>query len=51
VYSAFEKASDHTAFKATLRDFLVQLKEFSTGSNDELFLEETEAAQVSGIVR
>lgn len=45
VYSAFEKAADNTAFKATLRDFLVQLKEFSTGSNDELFLEETEAAQ------
>ena len=33
---------DINAFKLTLRDFLIQLKEFS-GDNAELFLDEKEA--------
>jgi len=35
---------DRQAFKLHLRDFLVQLKEFSSTDNAELFLEEQEAA-------
>eukprot|EP00727_Mastigamoeba_balamuthi_P006331 m51a1_g2318 putative exportin-1 (1057) ;mRNA; f:487141-490960 len=37
-------SSELASFKATLRDFLVSLKEFS-GDNAELFLEEQEAAK------
>jgi len=36
--------SDINRFKLALRDFLIQLKEFS-GDNTELFLEEKEAEQ------
>jgi exportin-1 len=35
--------SDINRFKLALRDFLIQLKEFSSGDNAELFLEEKEA--------
>jgi exportin-1 len=45
VFGAFERANDLAAFKAHLRDFLVQLKEFAVTDNEELFLEEREAAQ------
>lgn len=45
VFGAFERANDIVAFKAHLRDFLVQLKEFAGSDNEELFLEEREAAQ------
>ncbi|KAH7924554.1 hypothetical protein BV22DRAFT_1012975 [Leucogyrophana mollusca] len=34
--------SDINRFKLTLRDFLIQLKEFSSGDNAELYLEEKE---------
>jgi exportin-1 len=39
-----EYHSDINRFKLALRDFLIQLKEFS-GDNAELFLEEKEAEQ------
>lgn len=42
VLSLEEYHSDINRFKQSLRDFLVQLKEFS-GDNAELFLEEKEA--------
>ncbi|KAH7889656.1 CRM1 C terminal-domain-containing protein [Phlebopus sp. FC_14] len=35
--------SDINRFKLALRDFLIQLKEFSSGDNAELYLEEKEA--------
>lgn len=35
--------SDINRFKLALRDFLIQLKEFSSGDNTELYLEEKEA--------
>ena len=35
--------NDINRFKLALRDFLIQLKEFSSGDNAELFLEEKEA--------
>jgi len=35
--------NDINRFKLALRDFLIQLKEFSAGDNTELFLEEKEA--------
>ena len=38
-----EYHSDINKFKLSLRDFLVQLKEFFAGDNAELFLEEKEA--------
>lgn len=38
-----ENHNDINRFKLALRDFLVQLKEFSAGDNTELFLEEKEA--------
>lgn len=45
VNGLFALSSDLQAFKAHLRDFLVQLKEFSSGNNnEELYLEEKEAA-------
>lgn len=37
-----ELHNDHNRFKLALRDFLIQLKEFS-GDNAELYLEEKEA--------
>ncbi|KAF9466324.1 CRM1 C terminal-domain-containing protein [Collybia nuda] len=38
-----ENHNDINRFKLALRDFLIQLKEFSAGDNTELFLEEKEA--------
>jgi len=38
-----ESHNDINRFKLALRDFLIQLKEFSAGDNTELFLEEKEA--------
>jgi exportin-1 len=43
VVGVFDPNKDLAAFKNHLRDFLVQLKEFS-GDNEELYLEEKEAA-------
>jgi len=43
VMGLFELNKDPAAFKIHLRDFLVQLKEFS-GDNEDLYLEEKEAA-------
>jgi len=43
VLGLFDLKKDLSAFKNHLRDFLVKLKEFS-GDNEELYLEETEAA-------
>jgi exportin-1 len=40
-----EYHADINRFKLALRDFLIQLKEFS-GDNAELFLEEKEAEQL-----
>jgi len=42
VTGLFDLNKDLVAFKNHLRDFLVQLKEFS-GDNDDLYLEEKEA--------
>jgi exportin-1 len=44
VLALFDARKDLNAFKNTLRDFLVQLKEFA-GDNDDLFLEEKEASE------
>ena len=44
VMSLGEYHADINRFKLALRDFLIQLKEFS-GDNAELFLEEKEAEQ------
>jgi exportin-1 len=38
-----ENHNDLNRFKLALRDFLIQLKEFSVSDNAELFLEEKEA--------
>jgi exportin-1 len=38
-----ESVHDVNRFKAAVRDFLIQLKEFSASDNAELFLEEKEA--------
>jgi exportin-1 len=43
VMNLAEYHNDITRFKLALRDFLIQLKEFSAGDNAELFLEEKEA--------
>jgi len=45
VVSLGEYHADINRFKLALRDFLIQLKEFS-GDNAELFLEEKEAEQL-----
>ena len=45
VMSLGEYHADINRFKLALRDFLIQLKEFS-GDNAELFLEEKEAEQL-----
>lgn len=37
-----ENHNDINRFKLALRDFLIQLKEFSAGDNAELYLEEKE---------
>lgn len=37
--------ASHDKFKLNLRDFLIQLKEFSAGDNTELFAEEKEQAE------
>ena len=42
VTSLTETHNDINRFKLGLRDFLIQLKEFSAGDNAELFLEEKE---------
>ncbi|KAF8810133.1 hypothetical protein BYT27DRAFT_7187000 [Phlegmacium glaucopus] len=42
VSSLSENHNDINRFKLALRDFLIQLKEFSAGDNTELFLEEKE---------
>ncbi len=43
----FDMVKDIGLFKSHLRDFLVQLKEFSSGDNEELFLEEREATVIA----
>ncbi|KAF8162898.1 CRM1 C terminal-domain-containing protein [Crassisporium funariophilum] len=42
VAALVENHNDINRFKLALRDFLIQLKEFSAGDNTELFLEEKE---------
>ena len=42
VTALMENHNDINRFKLALRDFLIQLKEFSAGDNAELFLEEKE---------
>ncbi|KAF4615334.1 hypothetical protein D9613_003249 [Agrocybe pediades] len=42
VNALIEQHNDITRFKLALRDFLIQLKEFSAGDNAELYLEEKE---------
>jgi len=42
VTALFENHNDINRFKLALRDFLIQLKEFSAGDNTELYLEEKE---------
>lgn len=41
-----ESTNDLVRFKSAVRDFLIQLKEFSAGDNAELYMEEKEAAEV-----
>ena len=43
VTALIENHNDINRFKLALRDFLIQLKEFSAGDNTELYLEEKEA--------
>ncbi len=43
IQSIFDPSKDLQAFKQALRDFLVQIKEFSGEDNSELFAEEREA--------
>lgn len=45
IHNLGEHHADINRFKLALRDFLVQLKEFSGDDNAELFLEEKEAEQ------
>lgn len=40
----FTLNNDLIKFKLNLRDFLIQLKEFSSGDNSELFAEDREIA-------
>jgi exportin-1 len=40
-----ESTNDLNRFKSAVRDFLIQLKEFSAGDNAELYIEEKEAAE------
>lgn len=39
-----ESTNDLVRFKSAVRDFLIQLKEFSAGDNAELYIEEKELA-------
>ena len=43
IQSLGEYNTDINRFKSSVRDFLIQLKEFSAGDNAELYLEEKEA--------
>lgn len=43
VMGLFELNKDMPMFKQHLRDFLIQLKEFASTDNSELFLEEKES--------
>jgi exportin-1 len=45
VTNLFALHEDLGAFKGHLRDFLVQLKHFSTSANEDLYIEEKEAAE------
>lgn len=47
VVGLFDLNKDINSFKLHLRDFLVQLKEFSEGDNSELYLEEKEKVLIS----
>ena len=47
MFGLFDPSKDLPAFKNLLRDFLVQLKQFSSGDNADLFLEEKEAQQAA----
>lgn len=47
----FVHCENTTAFKAHLRDFLVDLKEFQETDNSELFLEEVEQSQQQELSR
>lgn len=40
-----DSTNDLNRFKSAVRDFLIQLKEFSAGDNAELYIEEKEAAE------
>jgi len=40
-----DSTNDLIRFKSAVRDFLIQLKEFSAGDNAELYIEEKEAAE------
>jgi exportin-1 len=42
ITALFNYNNDIVRFKLALRDFLIQLKEFSAGDNTDLFLEEKE---------
>ena len=43
----FATSTDYAAFKSSLRDFLVQLKEFSAQDNADLFAEDKAAAEAA----
>lgn len=47
VTGLFEKFDKDDVFKAHLRDFLIQLREFSAGDNSELFAEEEQARRAA----
>jgi hypothetical protein len=49
VVGLFDLNKDINSFKLHLRDFLVQLKEFSEGDNSELYLEEKEKVLTSSM--
>jgi len=49
VVGLFDLNKDINSFKLHLRDFLVQLKEFSEGDNSELYLEEKEKVLISSL--
>lgn len=40
-----DSTNDLNRFKSAVRDFLIQLKEFSAGDNAELYIDEKEAAE------
>lgn len=45
VNGLFSLSADLAAFKNHIRDFLVLMREFSSGDNSELFLDEEEATK------